>query len=56
MPEQRGLVSIFPALKFSGTDDRRTSLHQFFNGWCQNIDAYTHNPRLGKYFNLDQCS
>jgi len=30
-------------------------LHQFFNGWCQNIDAYDSDPRLGKYFNLDKC-
>ncbi|KAF8200697.1 glycoside hydrolase family 23 protein [Pholiota molesta] len=28
-------------------------LHQFFNGWCQNINAYDH--KLGKYFNLDIC-
>ncbi|KAF9482125.1 glycoside hydrolase family 23 protein [Pholiota conissans] len=28
-------------------------LHQFFNGWCQNIDAYS--AKLGKYFNLDRC-
>lgn len=28
-------------------------LHQFLNGWCQNIDAY--DKRLGKYFNLDPC-
>ncbi|XP_006460830.1 hypothetical protein AGABI2DRAFT_204083 [Agaricus bisporus var. bisporus H97] len=28
-------------------------LHQFFNGWCQNIDAY--DRKLGKYFNLDTC-
>jgi hypothetical protein len=30
-------------------------LHQFFNGWCQNIDSYDNDVRLGKYFNLDQC-
>ncbi|ETW80578.1 glycoside hydrolase family 23 protein [Heterobasidion irregulare TC 32-1] len=30
-------------------------LHQFVNGWLQNVDAYTMRPRLGKYFNLDQC-
>jgi soluble lytic murein transglycosylase-like protein len=30
-------------------------LHQFFNGWLQNIDAYNMNFRLGKYFNLDVC-
>jgi len=28
-------------------------LHQFLNGWCQNIDAYSHG--LGKYFNLNVC-
>ncbi|KDQ53458.1 glycoside hydrolase family 23 protein [Jaapia argillacea MUCL 33604] len=31
-------------------------LHQFLNGWLQNIDAYDHTPRLGKYFNLDKCN
>ncbi|KAF8973141.1 lysozyme-like domain-containing protein [Flammula alnicola] len=31
-------------------------LHQFFNGWCQNINAYDNSPPLGKYFNLDQCN
>ncbi|KAA1476030.1 lysozyme-like protein [Dentipellis sp. KUC8613] len=30
-------------------------LHQFVNGWLRNIDAYTHRPRLGLYFNLDVC-
>lgn len=30
-------------------------LHQFFNGWCQNINAYDSDVRLGKYFNLDKC-
>lgn len=30
-------------------------LHQFLNGWLQNINAYDSNPRLGKYFNLDAC-
>ncbi|KAL1728083.1 glycoside hydrolase family 23 protein [Schizophyllum commune] len=30
-------------------------LHQFLNGWCQNIDAYTHQPPLGQYFNLNAC-
>ncbi|TDL26236.1 glycoside hydrolase family 23 protein [Rickenella mellea] len=30
-------------------------LHQFLNGWCQNVNAYGNNPRLGKYFNLDKC-
>ncbi|THU95412.1 hypothetical protein K435DRAFT_755958 [Dendrothele bispora CBS 962.96] len=28
-------------------------LHQFLNGWCQNVNAYSW--KLGKYFNLDQC-
>jgi hypothetical protein len=28
-------------------------LHQFLNGWCQNINAYERG--LGKYFNLDVC-
>ncbi|KAH8119278.1 lysozyme-like protein [Phellopilus nigrolimitatus] len=31
-------------------------LHQFVNGWLQNIDAYTNTPPLGKFFNLNQCS
>ncbi|EIM82890.1 lysozyme-like protein [Stereum hirsutum FP-91666 SS1] len=30
-------------------------LHQFLNGWMQGVDAYTNVPRLGQYFNLDQC-
>jgi len=30
-------------------------LHQFLNGWMQNINAYDTKPRLGKYFNLDRC-
>ncbi|THH21333.1 hypothetical protein EW146_g181 [Bondarzewia mesenterica] len=30
-------------------------LHQFVNGWLQNVNAYTTQPRLGKFFNLDQC-
>lgn len=30
-------------------------LHQTLNGWVQNINPYTSNPRIGKYFNLDQC-
>ncbi|OCH89780.1 hypothetical protein OBBRIDRAFT_793932 [Obba rivulosa] len=29
-------------------------IHQTVNGWLQNIDP-SGNPRLGKYFNLDQC-
>ncbi|KAF8904493.1 lysozyme-like domain-containing protein [Gymnopilus junonius] len=28
-------------------------LHQFFNGWCQNINPYDAN--IGKYFNLNKC-
>jgi len=31
-------------------------LHQFLNGWLQNIDAYNQNRRLGRYFNLDACN
>lgn len=33
------------------------SLHQYFNGWLQNINPYGHgsNDRLGYYFNLDVC-
>ncbi|KLO04822.1 lysozyme-like protein [Schizopora paradoxa] len=31
-------------------------IHQFLNGWCQNIDAYSHDPPLGKYFNLNDCN
>jgi len=30
-------------------------LFQFLNGWLLNVDAYTFQPRLGKYFNLDKC-
>ncbi|KZP34735.1 glycoside hydrolase family 23 protein [Athelia psychrophila] len=30
-------------------------LHQFLNGWMMNVDAYMHNPKLGKYFNLNVC-
>ncbi|KAF8639541.1 hypothetical protein AX17_001446 [Amanita inopinata Kibby_2008] len=30
-------------------------LHQFVNGWLQNINAQDAVPRLGKYFNLDIC-
>ncbi|TFL02451.1 glycoside hydrolase family 23 protein [Pterulicium gracile] len=29
---------------------------QFLNGWIQNRNAYDHNNRLGKYFNLDRCN
>jgi len=29
-------------------------LHQFFNGWCQNINPY--DAKLGKYFNLAVCA
>ncbi|KZT43622.1 lysozyme-like protein [Sistotremastrum suecicum HHB10207 ss-3] len=28
---------------------------QVLNGWILNVDAYTHNPPLGKYFNLNKC-
>ncbi|KAJ7091163.1 glycoside hydrolase family 23 protein [Mycena epipterygia] len=28
-------------------------LHQFMNGWIQNVNAYSNN--LGKYHNLDAC-
>ncbi|KIK67191.1 glycoside hydrolase family 23 protein [Collybiopsis luxurians FD-317 M1] len=28
-------------------------LHQFLNGWCQNVNAYQDN--LGMYHNLDSC-
>ncbi|KAJ3791107.1 lysozyme-like protein [Lentinula aff. detonsa] len=28
-------------------------LHQFLNGWCQNVNAYSDN--LGMYHNLDAC-
>lgn len=31
-------------------------LHQFLNGWCQDVNAYQHNPPLGKYFNLNVCN
>jgi len=31
-------------------------LHQFLNGWLQDVDAYEHDPPLGKYFNLNACS
>ncbi|KAH7913690.1 glycoside hydrolase family 23 protein [Hygrophoropsis aurantiaca] len=30
-------------------------LHQFLNGWVQDVNAYQHNPPLGKYFNLKSC-
>jgi len=30
-------------------------LHQFLNGWLQNIDARNSSLPLGKYFNLDVC-
>lgn len=32
-----------------------SSLHQTLNGWVQNVNPYTSNPRIGKFFNLDQC-
>ncbi|KAG5638876.1 hypothetical protein H0H81_009179 [Sphagnurus paluster] len=31
-------------------------LHQFLNGWLQNINAYDNSLRLGKFFNLDVCN
>ncbi|KAF8070644.1 glycoside hydrolase family 23 protein [Lyophyllum atratum] len=31
-------------------------LHQFLNGWLQNMNAYDSNFRLGKFFNLDVCN
>ncbi|KAG5648621.1 hypothetical protein DXG03_003232 [Asterophora parasitica] len=31
-------------------------LHQFLNGWMQNINAYDSSLRLGKFFNLDVCN
>lgn len=30
-------------------------LMQFLNGWVLDINAYSHNPPLGKYFNLNAC-
>ncbi|KAI0823717.1 lysozyme-like protein [Trametes gibbosa] len=30
-------------------------LQQTLNGWVLNKDPYTSSPRIGKYFNLDQC-
>jgi hypothetical protein len=30
-------------------------LHQYLNGWCQNLNAYSSSLRLGLYFNLDVC-
>ncbi|KAF8628914.1 hypothetical protein AX15_003692 [Amanita polypyramis BW_CC] len=30
-------------------------IHQFVNGWLQNIDAHDRSPPLGKYFNLNIC-
>jgi len=30
-------------------------LHQFLNGWCQNVDSYSSNHPLGKYWNLKKC-
>ncbi|KAF8135671.1 glycoside hydrolase family 23 protein [Boletus edulis] len=31
-------------------------LHQFLNGWMQDINVYENDPPLGKYFNLNVCS
>jgi len=30
-------------------------LHQFFNGWLQNINVYAAADRMGHFFNLDIC-
>ncbi|KZT07194.1 glycoside hydrolase family 23 protein [Laetiporus sulphureus 93-53] len=30
-------------------------LQQMLNGWLQNKNPYSSNPRIGKYFNLDKC-
>ncbi|KAF9222574.1 glycoside hydrolase family 23 protein [Gyrodon lividus] len=30
-------------------------LHQFLNGWMQDVNSYEHKPPLGQYFNLDIC-
>ncbi|KAH9945736.1 lysozyme-like protein [Amylocystis lapponica] len=30
-------------------------LQQTLNGWLQNVNPYMSSPRIGKYFNLDQC-
>lgn len=31
------------------------SLHQFLNGWMQNVNAYDSSSPLGVYFNLNVC-
>ncbi|KAI0940825.1 hypothetical protein AcV7_003101 [Taiwanofungus camphoratus] len=31
-------------------------LQQTLNGWAQNVNPYSSNPRIGKYFNLDKCN
>lgn len=57
----------FPGMTFGQATAARNSgccrcqnnldyLHQFLNGWCQNVNAYNSNFRLGKYFNLDVCN
>ncbi|KIY44445.1 glycoside hydrolase family 23 protein [Fistulina hepatica ATCC 64428] len=46
------------AAQYSGncyTQQNLDYLHQFLNGWCQNVNSYTNRPKLGKYFNLDKC-
>lgn len=56
LPKQLGLVRTFLPMKPSGlTYSLLFSLHQFLNGWMMNVDAYMHNPKLGKYFNLNVC-
>ncbi|KAL1723980.1 lysozyme-like domain-containing protein [Schizophyllum commune] len=57
---QRGMTyGEATAARYSGNchwQNNLDYLHQFLNGWVQNIDAYSHVPRLGKYFNLDGCN
>ncbi|KAL1742473.1 lysozyme-like domain-containing protein [Schizophyllum fasciatum] len=57
---QRGMTyGQATAARYSGNchwQNNLDYLHQFLNGWIQNIDAYSHVPRLGKYFNLDGCN
>jgi len=36
-------------------NDHVYSLMQFFNGWIQNVNAYSSSLPLGKYFNLKVC-
>lgn len=54
VPEQLGLVSvIYFVIIITYLPPAIYSLHQYLNGWCQNIDPYT--QVLGKYFNLNKC-